>query len=104
MRKVIKNFEIFSQQSRPFGKLNHPVHWVMFVGTSVWVLCFVCVCSWPFRVGIALRLFSWITNYVRKVMENLRTSLNRLYGLENWIFRFIRFFFLEIAVRVLCIV
>ena len=53
----MKIFEIFSQQSGPVGKQNHPVHWVMFAETTIWVLFFVCVCSWSFRVGIALRLF-----------------------------------------------
>ena len=41
--KVLKSFEIFSQPAGPVGKLNQPLHWVLFVGTAVWVLCFVCV-------------------------------------------------------------
>ena len=93
VRKVLKFFEIFSQPARPVGKPNQPVHWVMFAGTAVWVLFFVCVGSWSFRVGIALHLFCWISNYVRKALEILRTSLNWLYRLENRICRFIRFFF-----------
>ena len=38
MRKVLKNFQIFSQPSRPVGKLNHPVHWVQVSEMVVWVL------------------------------------------------------------------
>ena len=45
LRKVLKFFEIFSQPCGPFGKLNQSVHWVMFAGTAVWVLLFVCVGS-----------------------------------------------------------
>ena len=30
VRKVMKNFEIFSQPARPVRKPNQPVHWVMF--------------------------------------------------------------------------
>ena len=45
LRKVLKIFEIFSQPSELVGKLNHPVHWVRFSGTVVWVLCFVCIGS-----------------------------------------------------------
>ena len=45
MRKVMKIFEIFSQSAGPVGKPNQPVHWVLFAGTTVWVLCFVCVGS-----------------------------------------------------------
>ena len=55
MNKVLKSFEIFSQLDGQVGKPNQPVHWDMFVGTIVWVLCFVCVDSWSFGVGIALR-------------------------------------------------
>ena len=52
----MKSFEIFSRPARPVGKPNQPVHWVRFSGTAVWVVCFVCVGSWSFGVGIALRL------------------------------------------------
>ena len=55
--KVLKNFEIFSQPAGPVGKPNQPVHWVIFSGTAVWVLCFICVGSWSFGVRIALHLF-----------------------------------------------
>ena len=70
VRKVLKIFVIFSQLAGPVGKSNHSVHWVLFAGTTVWVLCFVCVDSWSFGVGIALRLFFWIPDYVRKVLKN----------------------------------
>ena len=70
MKKVLKIFEIFSQPAGPVGKPNQPVHWVMFVGTAVWVLFFVYVSSWSFGVEIALRFFCWISDYVRKVLEN----------------------------------
>ena len=56
LRKVLKFFEIFSQPARLVGKPNEPVHWVRFSGTAVWVVFFVCVGSWSFGVGIALRL------------------------------------------------
>ena len=70
MRKVLKSFEIFSQPAEPVGKPNQPLHWVMFAETAVRVLFFVYVGSWSFGVGIALRLFCWISDYVRKVLEN----------------------------------
>ena len=38
VRKVMTSFEIFSQSVGPVGKPNQPVHWVMFVGTTVLVL------------------------------------------------------------------
>ena len=60
------SFEIFSQPDGPVGKPNQSVHWVLFAGTIVWVLFFVCVSSWSFRVRIALRLFCWIPDSVRK--------------------------------------
>ena len=69
VRRVLKFFEIFYQPDEPFGKKNQPVHWVMFVGRAVWVLFFVYVGSWSFKVGIALHLFFWISKYVRKVLE-----------------------------------
>ena len=68
--KVLKIFEIFSQPYGPVGKPNQPVHWVMFAETTDWVLFFVYVGSWSFGVGIALCLFCWISEYVRKVLEN----------------------------------
>ena len=57
IRKVLKFFEIFSQPYGLIGKPNHPVHWVRFSETAVWVLCFLCIGSWSFGVGIVLRLF-----------------------------------------------
>ena len=45
-------FEIFSQPSGLVGKPNELVHWVRFSGMAVWIVCFVCVGSWPFRVGL----------------------------------------------------
>ena len=66
LRKVLTSFEIFSQPDGPFGKPNQLVHWVRFAETTVWVLCFVCVGSWSFGVGIALRLSFWIPDFVRK--------------------------------------
>ena len=60
MRKVLTSFEIISQPNESVGKLNHPIHWVLFARTTVLVLCFVCVGSWSFGVRIALRLFCWI--------------------------------------------
>ena len=71
MRKVLKNSKIFSQLTGLIGKPNQPVRWVLFARTSVWVLFFVCVDSWSFRVGIALGLFVfWIPNSVRKVLTS----------------------------------
>ena len=64
------SFEIFSQPDGPVGKPNQPVHWVLFAGTAVWVLFFVFVSSWSFEVRIALHLFFWIPNYVRKVFTS----------------------------------
>ena len=69
LRNFFKIFDIFSEPDGPVGKPNHPVHWVMFAGTTVWVLFFIYVCSWSFRVKIALCLFLWISDYVRNVLE-----------------------------------
>ena len=57
VRKVIKNFENFSQPVEPVGKPNHLIHYVQFSEIAVLVLCFVCVDSHSFGVGIALCLF-----------------------------------------------
>ena len=57
LRKVLKFFEIFSQLDRLVGKPNQLVHRVRFSGIAVWVVCFVCIGSWSFGVGIVLRLF-----------------------------------------------
>ena len=69
MRKVVKIFEIFYQPYGPVGKPNHSFHRVHFVGTTVWVLCFVCIGSWPFKVRIALCLSFWILDSMRKVLK-----------------------------------
>ena len=70
MRKVTTSFEIFSQPAGLVGKPNQPIHWFMFVGTSVLVLWFVFVGSWSFGVGIALALSCWIPDTLRKVMTS----------------------------------
>ena len=67
--KVLTSFEIFSQPDELVGKPYQPVHWVQFAGTAVWVLCFVCIGSWSFGVGISLRLSCWILDFVRKVLK-----------------------------------
>ena len=69
MRKVLKIFEIFTQPVGPVGKPNQPVHWVLFSRTAAWVLCLVCVGSWSFEVRIALHLFFWILDSMRKVLK-----------------------------------
>ena len=56
MKNILTIFKIFSQPAGPVGKPNQPIHWVKFIGKTVLVLCFVCVGSWSFEVGIALRL------------------------------------------------
>ena len=43
--KVLTSFEIFYQADGQIGKPNQSVYWVRFAGTTVWVLCFVCVGS-----------------------------------------------------------
>ena len=55
--KVMKIFGTFSQPYGLVRKQNQPVHFVRFSETAVWVLCFVCIGSWSFGVGIALCLF-----------------------------------------------
>ena len=93
MRKVLKNFEIFSQSAGPVGKPNQPVHWVQFVGTVVWVLCFVCFGSWSFRVRIALRLSCWIPDSMRKVLTSFEIfSLpSGLVGKQNQPIHWVKF-------------
>ena len=89
VRKVMTSFEIFSQPTRLVGKPNQPVHWVRFSGTAVWVVFFVCVGSWSFGVGIALRLSCYIPNSMRKVLTSLRSFLNCPDRLGNQTSRFI---------------
>ena len=66
----MKNFENFSQPDGQVGKPNQPVHYVKFSEIAVLVLCFVCVDSHSFRVELALCLFFWILDSVRKVLKN----------------------------------
>ena len=101
MRKVLKNFEIFYQLDGLVWKPNHPVHWVLFSRTIVWVLCFVCVGSWSFEVGIALRLFCWIPDSVRKILKNFEnfSQLAKQVGKPNHPVCYVQFS--EIAVLVL---
>ena len=95
MRKVLKNLEIFYQLAGQIGKLNQHVHWVLFIGTTVWVLCFVCVDSWSFEVGIALSLFFWILESVGKGLTSFEIFLKNLDRLGNRTNRFIEFNLLE---------
>ena len=70
VRKVVTGIAIFSQLDGPMGKPNQPVHWVLFTGTIIRVLFFVCIISLSFGVRIALRLFFSIPDSLRKVLEN----------------------------------
>ena len=94
MRKVLTSFEIFSQSDGLAGKPNQPVYWVRFAGTAVWVLFFVCVGSWSFGVGIALRLSYWIPDYVRKVLTTFEIfpQLDGPVGKLNQSIHWVRFF------------
>ena len=83
MIKVLKSFEIFSQPDGPVGKPNQPVHWVRFSEMAVWVLFFVCIGSWSFRVRIALRLFCWIPEYVRNVLTKFQNFYQSFELVEN---------------------
>ena len=103
MRKVKKCFEIFSQPDGPVGKQNQPIYWVMFAGIEVWVLFFVCVGFWSFGVGIALRLFFWISDYVRKVFENFENLSQPAVPVRNPDRRSLGSFFSK-NLLVLCIV
>ena len=46
--------------------------------THVRVVCFVCVGSWSFGVGIALCLSFWIPNFVRKVLKSFENKIDWL--------------------------
>ena len=72
MRKVLKIFEIFSQLAGPVGKPKQLIHWVQFAEMAVLVLCFICVGSWSFGVGIILRLSFWISDSMRKVLTSFK--------------------------------
>ena len=80
MGKVLTSFEFFSQPTGSVGKPNQPVHWVRFSGTAVWVLCFVCIGSWSFGVGISLRFFSWIPDSVRNFLTKFQ-KFSQSFGL-----------------------
>ena len=63
--------------------------------TRVRVLCFVCVGSWSFGVGIALRLSYWILDYVRKVLTSFEIFSQPAGLVGKRTSRFIRFGFSE---------
>ena len=80
LRKVLKNFESLSQPDELVGKPDQPVHWIQFVGTTVWVFGTVCVGSQSFRIRFVFHLFCWIPDSLRKVLKNFE-SLSQLDGL-----------------------
>ena len=52
--------------------LGNRIIWFMkfsFFRKAVWVVCFVCVGSWLFGVGIALCLSFLIPDFVKKVLK-----------------------------------
>ena len=104
MRNVLTIFEIFSQPYGLVGKLNQPVHWVLFAGTTVWVLCFVCVSSWSFGVEIALCLYFWIPDSMRNFLEcfDIFSQSNGLVGKSNQPVHWVLFF--ETSIWVLCFI
>ena len=69
MKRILTNFENFSQPVGLVGKPDQPVHYVLFSGTTVRVLGIVCISSQPFRVGIVL-LFFLISNALRNNLTN----------------------------------
>ena len=104
VRKVLASFEIFSQPAGPVGKSNQPVHWVQFSETIVWVLFFVYIGSWSFRVGIAIRLSCWIPDFVKKVLKifEIFSQPDEPVGKSNQPLH--SFQFAGMAVLVLCLV
>ena len=62
----------------------------MFVGITVLVLCFVCVGSWSFGVVIALRLYCWIPESVRKVLKSFEQPGGPV-GKPNHLFHWVKF-------------
>ena len=70
LRNILKKFENFSQFHELVGKLNQPVHYVQFSEIAILVLCFICVDSHLFGVRIALCLFFWIPDSMKKVLKN----------------------------------
>ena len=62
--------------------------------TRVRVLCFVCVGSWSFGVGIAFCLSCWIPDSVRKFLTNFEifSQPDGLVGKPNQLVHWVRFF------------
>ena len=60
---------------------------------AVWVVCFVCVGSWSFGVGIVLYLSCWIPDFIRKVMKvfEIFSQPSGLVGKQNQPVHFVRF-------------
>ena len=100
VRKALTSFKIFSQPAGSVGKPNHPVHWVLFTGTTVWVLCFVCVSFWSFGVVIALCLFFKIPDSIMKVLEYFEnfSQLYELVGKPNQPIHYVQFFEIDVLV------
>ena len=53
-----------------FPRFFYAFLFLCFLQTCVRVVCFVCVGSWSFGVGITLCLSCWIPNFVRKVLKS----------------------------------
>ena len=60
---------------------------------AVWVVCFVCVGSWSFGVGIVLYLSCWIHDFIRKVMKffEIFSQPSGLVGKPNQPVHWVRF-------------
>ena len=60
---------------------------------AVRVVCFVCVGSWSFEVGIVLRLSFWIPEFLRKVVKlfEIFSQLSGLIGKPNQPVHWVRF-------------
>ena len=71
---------------------------------AVRVVCFVCVGSWSFGVGIVLHLYFWIPDFLRKVLKffEIFSQLYGLIGKPNQPVHWVRFS--GTAVKVLCFV
>ena len=104
VRKILTSFEIFSQPAEPARKPNQPIHWVQFPGTTVWVLCSVCVGSWSFGVRIALCFSFWILDSLMKVLKSFEifSQLEGLVGKPNHPIHWVQFS--EMEVWILCFV
>ena len=61
---------------------------------AVRVVCFVCVGSWSFGVGIVLRLSFWIPDFLRKVLNffDIFSQSSGLIGKSNQPVHWVRFF------------